>query len=88
VNETNEIIRSFILAEFLPGESASNLKDDTPLRANGIIDSLGMIKLMSFLEQRFGIEVATRELKGGRFDRIESIAAFVNEKRSTAIDAS
>jgi acyl carrier protein len=86
LNDEKEIIRAFILTEFLPGESAANLKDDTLLRASGIIDSLGLIRLMSFLEQRFGIEVSTRELKGGRFDRLDSIASFVVEKRAAVID--
>jgi acyl carrier protein len=73
-------LRQFILAEFLPGESPANLKDDTPLRSSGILDSMATLRLVSFVEQEFGIEVEAHEAGVENFDRVEDIAAFVGRK--------
>lgn len=75
-------IRQFILAEFLPGESAENLKDDTPLRTSGILDSMATLRLVSFVEEEFGIEVEAHEAGVENFDRIEDIAAFIERKKA------
>ncbi len=76
----NEEIRQYILSEFLPGEKPSNLQDDTPLRTSGILDSVATIKLVSFVEERFGIEVEAHEAGIENFDRIDSIVAFIKSK--------
>jgi acyl carrier protein len=77
-----EKLRQFILAEFLPGESPANLRDDTPLRTSGLLDSMATLRLVSFVEQEFGIEVEAHEAGIENFDRIEDIAAFVERKRA------
>ena len=80
MDEIKKPIRRFILDEFLPGEPESSLKDDTPLRTGGILDSVGTLKLVSFIEQEFGIEVDAHEAGVEHFDRIEDIAALVAKK--------
>src|ERR1035438_10167465 len=75
-----EEIRQYILSEFLPGEKPSNLRDDTPLRTSGILDSVATLRLVSFVEERFGIEVVAHEAGVENFDRIDTIAAFVQSK--------
>lgn len=77
-----DTIRSFILKEYLPGELPENLKDDTPLRSTGILDSLATLGLISFLEKEFQIEVEAHETDVDNFDRIQDIAAFVERKRA------
>lgn len=81
MEQIKETIRSFILAEYLPGESLSNLKDDTPLRTSGILDSVATLALVSFLEQHFGIEIDAYETGIEDFDRLEDIAALVARKQ-------
>jgi acyl carrier protein len=76
----NEKIRQFILAEFLPGESAANVRDDTPLRTSGVLDSMATLRLISFVEQEFGIEVEAHEAGVENFDRIADMVAFVERK--------
>jgi acyl carrier protein len=80
MNTIKETIRSYILSEYLPGELASNLTDDTPLRTSGILDSIATLNLVSFLEQTFGITIDAHETGIERFDRIEDIAALVVSK--------
>jgi acyl carrier protein len=75
-------IHQYILSQFLPGEKSSNLHDDTPLRTSGIVDSTGMLQLVGFIEERYGIEVDAYEASVENFDRIEDIAAFVEKKRA------
>ncbi len=77
-----DTIRTFILKEYLPGELPENLKDDTPLRSTGILDSLATLSLISFLEKEFQIEVEAHETDVDNFDRIQDIAAFVERKRA------
>ena len=75
-------IRDFILTKYLPGESPANLRDDTPLRSSGVLDSLATIGLISFLEQEYQIEVEAHETDIDNFDRIDDIARFVERKRA------
>jgi acyl carrier protein len=74
-------IRQYILEEFLPGEKPSNLQDDTPLRTSGILDSVATLKVVSFVEEHYGIEVEAHEAGVENFDTINSIVAFVQSKR-------
>lgn len=76
-----EELRDYILAEFLPGEKPSSLKDDTPLRTSGILDSVAILKMVAFVEQRYGIEVEAHEAGVENFDSIEAIASFVKSRK-------
>ena len=82
MSDTAETIRHFVLTKYLPGETPDNLKDDTPLRTSGILDSLATLALISFIEDRFSIEVEAHETVIDNFDRIDDIGAFIERKRS------
>jgi acyl carrier protein len=77
-------IRQYILTEFLPGETAANLQDDTPLRTSGVLDSVSTLRLVSFIEERFGLEVEAHEAGVENFDSINSIAEFIKSKGGPA----
>jgi acyl carrier protein len=85
MNDVRETIREFVLTKYLPGESPANLQDDTPLRTSGILDSLATLTLISFLEERFGIEVQAHETDMDNFDRLGDIVAFVVRKQSERV---
>jgi len=74
-------LRQHILEEFLPGEKASNLKDDTPLRTSGILDSVATLQMVTFVEERYGIQVEAHEASVENFDTIDGIAALVESKK-------
>jgi acyl carrier protein len=84
MDNIKEEIRQYILSEFLPGEKPSNLRDDTPLRTSGILDSVATLRLVSFVEERYGIEVEAHEAGVENFDRIDSIASFIASKGGAA----
>lgn len=79
VDQITEEIRQYILTEFLPGEKASNLHDDTPLRTSGIIDSIGLLRLIDFIERRYSIQVEAYEAGVENFDQIQDIASFIRK---------
>jgi acyl carrier protein len=81
MNDTKDAIRRFIVSKYLPGESLENLKDDTPLRTSGILDSLSTLGLVNFVEERFGVVLEAHETGIEHFDRIEDIAALVATKQ-------
>jgi acyl carrier protein len=76
-----ETVKSFILEEFLPGESPSSLDETTPLISGGIIDSIGTIKLVTFLEETYNIEFKAHEFKEN-LDNIARIVSIVEKKAS------
>lgn len=80
ISEIKSTLRKFVLDNYLPGESESNLQDDTPLRTSGILDSMATLALVSFVEERFGIMLEAHETGVEHFDRIEDIARLVSAK--------
>ena len=82
VDEIKAIVKSYLLEEFLPGESPDALDDSTPLLSSGILDSLSTIKLVSFLEERFGVEFEAHEISRDNLDTLDLIASIVAAKQS------
>jgi acyl carrier protein len=77
-------IKQFILTEFLPREKPENLHNDTPLRTSGVLDSVATLRLVTFVEEEFGIRVEAHEASVENFDSIDSITAFVQSKITEA----
>jgi acyl carrier protein len=77
-------IKDFIVTNFLFGQSSDTLTEDQSFLESGIIDSTGMLELVSFVEQRYGISVADRELLPENLDSLRNISQFVARKRETA----
>jgi acyl carrier protein len=72
------------LREFLPGEDPNELTDQTPLITGGILDSITTLKLVTFIEDYFGITVEAYEAGVDHLDTIDQIAALVVEKKKAA----
>lgn len=81
---TEAQIRDYILREFLEGEDPDELEDDTPLISSGILDSIATLKLVSFLEETFGIALAPHEADEEYIGTIASMAKLVREKLGSA----
>ena len=80
MNNMREVVRAFILENFLPGEDPKNLTDDTELKESGILDSLSTLKLVTFLEEQFGVEFEADDLEAGNLSSIENIERLVKSK--------
>jgi acyl carrier protein len=83
--DTNiETVKAFILREFLPGEDPAALTPTTPLITGGILDSIATLKLVSFLEERYRIELEPHEVDADNLDTLESIDRLISSKVKAA----
>jgi acyl carrier protein len=73
-------IKDFIMSEFLPGEDPNELTDSTPLISGGILDSIATLKLVMFMEERFGIAFEAHEVNRELLDTLGDIAKLVEAK--------
>lgn len=72
-------IKKFIIENFLFGNS-DGLKDETSFLEEGIIDSTGVLELVTFLEEEFNIKVADEELVPENLDSINNVSAYLQRK--------
>lgn len=79
--DTKAAIKNFILAEFLPGEDPDELEDDTPLITDGILDSISTVRLVAFLEERFGIAFQAHEMNADYLNTLSKITETVASKQ-------
>lgn len=77
-------IREFIVEEFMPDMSPDELEDDFDLQTGGAVDSLGLLKLVAWLESEYGISVDESELGPESLRTVNSINEFINERREPA----
>jgi acyl carrier protein len=75
-------VKAYILEQFLPDADGDELTESTPLIAGGILDSLATVRLVTFLEQEYGIEVAAHEVSADNLDTLDLIAALVRRKQA------
>jgi len=79
-----QTIQDYILREFLPGEDPSELTDQTPLITGGILDSISTLKLVVFLEERFGVTVEAHEAGVDNLDTVGEITRLISRKQAAA----
>ncbi|AZZ42236.1 acyl carrier protein [Acidipropionibacterium jensenii] len=77
-----EKVRGFVLEDLLLGDSERMPSDDSSLLETGVIDSTGILELIEFLEQNFGIQVADNETIPENLDGIDRVVSYVLSKRS------
>ena len=81
MSELKTQIRDFIIENFLFG-NANGLKDDTSFLEEGIIDSTGVLELVTFLEENFAIQVEDEELIPENLDSIDNVTGYLERKRA------
>ncbi|WP_224981926.1 acyl carrier protein [Geomonas agri] len=80
MSEEREQIRSYIVDNFLFGDDR-DLEDTTSFLESGIVDSTGILELVSFLENCFGIRVEDEELVPENLDSVHRLVGFLARKR-------
>lgn len=73
-------LRSYILDNFLFTDDQAALNSADSFLAKGIIDSTGIMEVIYFLQEEFGIEVADEEMVPANLDSVNNIVAFVERK--------
>lgn len=82
IDDIKTVIRGFVLKEFLPGEDPSELTDTTPLITGGVLDSIATLKLVMFIEERYGISLQAHEVDPEHLDTISQVAELIRSKKS------
>jgi acyl carrier protein len=78
--EIESAIRKFIGQNFLYGQGADTLAGTDSFMEKGIVDSTGVLELIAFLEQQFGLTVQDEELVPENLDSVDRVVVFVGVK--------
>jgi acyl carrier protein len=81
-------IKKFILSELMRNKDKDKLKVTDNLIESGIIDSLGIQKLIAYLESSFSINIADIEVLPENFETVQSISSFVRNKKTGIMNKS
>lgn len=73
-------IKAFIINNFLFGQAGTGITDEQSFLESGLIDSTGLLELVAFVEERYGISVEDRELLPENLDSLRNVSAFVARK--------
>jgi acyl carrier protein len=80
--DVGETLRKYFAEELDKPRAVSDLKDDDSLLAKGILDSLEILKLMTFIEESFGVQVADADLVPENFETITALKRFIEGRRA------
>jgi acyl carrier protein len=75
-------VRGFVQENFLYMHSNLHLADDDRLLDKGVIDSMSIVEMSSFIEREFGVHAVEEEISDANFGPLAGIARFVTEKQS------
>ena len=79
--DATESVRDFLITEHYWQGSRDELTGDLPLIANRVIDSMGLLRLVAFLEEEFGVAIDDTEVVPANFGTIAGIAALLATKQ-------
>lgn len=77
-------VRAFIVENFLFGQEDERLTDDASFLETGIIDSTGILEIVTFVEAEYGISIDDMEMLPQNLDSLENISYFVVRKKDEA----
>lgn len=80
-------VRAFVVENFLFGDATQAPADDASLIENDVIDSTGVLELVAFIEERFGIAMDDADIVPANLDSLDRIAAFVKSKQAASVAA-
>lgn len=75
-------LRAFIIENFLFGDEDYALADDASLIDNDIMDSTGVLELVAFIDEAFGVKMADADIVPANLDSVSKIDAFVTSRKS------
>jgi acyl carrier protein len=82
VSEVRATLKSFIARELARDRPDLDLEVE-PLVESGVIDSLGIMKLVTFMEKQLGVKIGDDDLVPERFETLDALCALVLEKRGS-----
>ena len=83
--QTLEIdLRTFVIDNFLFGQGGDSLHNDDSFLEKGIVDSTGMLELVTFLEEKYTLQIDDDELIPDNLDSIKNLCLFIQKKLSSS----
>jgi len=82
--QIKDTVKAFIIDNFLFGDTSYALDDDVSLIESGVIDSTGVLELVTYIEDQFGLEMADSDIVPANLDSLVRIAAFIEAKQAAA----
>ncbi len=79
---TAEIVKDFIIKDILTDAAKSNLSNEDSLLEAGIIDSLGIVKILTFLSDKFDVNVDDQDVIPENFETINAISSYIDKKKN------
>jgi acyl carrier protein len=73
-------LRRFVIDNFPFGQASDGLSNDDSFLEHGIVDSFGVLELVAFLEDRYGITIQDQELIPDNLDSINRLVNFLGRK--------
>jgi len=73
----NDILRNFVMKNFLYGDERVVLGDQDSFLEKGIIDSTGVLELVAYLEEEFSINTADEEIVPEHFDSLSNLTSYI-----------
>ena len=77
MDQLMEVIRNYIVKEYLEDGDEREVTETTPLITGGIVDSFSMVSLKRFLERKYSIHIPDADATPEAFDTVQSIVALV-----------
>jgi len=84
MKNVEEMIRTYIAENILFSNDGYPYSDDASFLEEGIVDSMGIVELVEFVGENFGIKVEDEELVPDNFDSVSRLAAYVRGKAALA----
>jgi len=81
---TTTKIKQFIVEEFMPDVPAEDLESDFDLLTGGVVDSLGLLKVVAWLEDEFDVGVDESELGPESFRTVAAIKEYIDQAQAAA----
>ncbi|GAA4110896.1 acyl carrier protein [Aminobacter aganoensis] len=82
--QIKDTVKAFIIENFLFGDTSYALDDDVSLIESGVVDSTGVLELVTFIEDQFGLEMADSDIVPANLDSLVRITAFIETKMAKA----
>ncbi len=73
-------LKKFIIDNYLLGDEDIKLSDDDSFLEKGIIDSIGVIELTSFIRDKYGIKIKVTEIVPENFDTLNNLEKYITKK--------
>ena len=77
MSDMHDVIREYVIDEYLEDDDDREVENDSPLITGGIVDSFSMVSLKRFLERKYDISIPDADASPEAFDSVNSIAALV-----------